>query len=268
MDGRIVVGYIARRLPDGRGRAANWLGRHPGTGGVEFVDASGHRRAADLRDHMERQWFAGVKLGMPEDVLKNVLPGDWAIDIGANIGITAGQLAARVGASGHVWAIEPLPRNVSCLRDFRERNDLSMIRILDLAAGAADGTIGISYGPGFGGWASVVASTTGGGTRVPVRTLDGLVSEMGNDGRLSLIKIDVEGYELQVLQGATETLARFQPLLYVEFNDQLQRAQGSSSVELLRHFREAGYRPSDRVDSSPARLNMKVVDLLLEPSTR
>jgi FkbM family methyltransferase len=55
----------------------------------------------------------------------------------------------------------------------------------------------------------------------PSSVSDSLFAEHGSEGRPVLIKIDVEGYESQVLAGATETLARFRPLLYVEFNDEI-----------------------------------------------
>lgn len=268
MDVRTVVGSVARRLPRGRSRAANWLQRHPGTSPIEFVDATGHRRAADLRDAMECQWFAGVHLGLPSNVLKKVSPGDWAIDIGANIGIVTGQLAARVGASGRVWAIEPVFRNSECLRTLRERNGLKMIQTFDVALGPGDGTVTLRLPPpGNSAVASVTASWINADEiTVPVRSLDSLVAERRSEGRLSLIKIDVEGYESQVLAGASETLARFRPLLYVEFNDEILRDAGSSSMELLGQFRDAGYRAVDGFDSTAARLHMRVVDLLLEPA--
>jgi FkbM family methyltransferase len=268
LDLRTIVGSIARRLPRGRGRVANWLHRHPGDGPVEYVDGMGHARMADLRDAMECQWFAGVHLGLPSDALGRVGPGDWAIDIGANIGVVTGQLAARVGDSGHVWAIEPVPRNIECLRDLRERNGLKMVRTFGVALGAVDGTVTLRLPPpGHSGWASVTASWIDADEiTVPVRSLDSLVAEHGSEGRLALIKIDVEGYESEVLAGATETLRRFGPLLYVEFNDVILQDAGSSSVELLGRFRDAGYRPVDRAGSTAARLRMRVVDLLLEPA--
>jgi FkbM family methyltransferase len=205
---------------------------------------------------------------LPSDVLGRVGPGDWVIDIGANIGVVTGQLATRVGASGHVWAIEPVPGNSERLRDLRERNGLEMIRTFDVALGAADGTVTLRLPPqGGSAWASVTASWINAGKMtVPVRSLDSLIAEHGSPGKLALIKIDVEGYESQVLAGATETLARFRPFLEVEFNDEILRDAGSSSEELLSRFRAAGYRAVDQARSTAARLHMRVVDLLLEPA--
>jgi FkbM family methyltransferase len=245
-----------------------FLHRHPGDRPLEFVDTTGHRRGADLHDLMACQWFAGVPIGLPRAVLGRVGPGDWTIDIGANIGIVTGQLAARVGEAGSVWALEPVPENCERLRDFSRRNGLRMVRMFDVAAGASDGTVALRLPPpGNSGWASVTASWINAGQiTVPVRSLDSLVAEYGSSGRLALIKIDVEGYESQVLAGASETLACFRPLLYVEFNDEILRDVGSSSRELLRQFMDAGYQVAAGADSSEERLHMRVVDLLLEPT--
>jgi hypothetical protein len=99
-----------------------------------------------------------------------------------------------------------------------------------------------------------------------VRSVDSLAAEHGSDRRLALIKIDVEGYESQVLAGARETLARLRPLLYVEFNDEILRDAGSSSVQLLQLFKGAGYRVANEAAASEERLRIRVVDLLLEPT--
>jgi hypothetical protein len=69
-----------------------------------------------------------------------------------------------------------------------------------------------------------------------------------------------------VLAGATETLARYRPKPHVEFNDEILRDAGSSSMELLSRSQNAGYRAVDPVASRPEALHMRVVDLLLEPA--
>jgi len=143
-----------------------------------------------------------------------------------------------------------------------------MIRTFEMALGAENGTVSLRLPPpGNSAVASVTASWINADKiTVPVRSLDSLVAEHGIEGRLSLIKIDVEGYESQVLAGATDTLARFRPLLYVEFNDEILRDAGSSSMELLGRFQASGYRAVDAVGSTAARLDMRVVDLLLRPA--
>lgn len=138
---------------------ATRLNRHPGNRPIEFVDATGYRRVADLHDLIACQWFAGLPIGPPVAVQRMVHPGDWTIDVGANIGVVTGQLAARVGSSGTVWAIEPVPGNCEQLRDLSERNDLKAIRTFEVAAGARDGSVVLRLPPpGNSAVASVTAS--------------------------------------------------------------------------------------------------------------
>ena len=233
-----------------------------------FVDTTGHKRTADLADDIECQWFTGVDIGLPTRVLDLVDPGDWVIDLGANIGVVTGQLASRIGASGRVWAIEPVPRNIERLHELQDQNDLGMIRIFELAIGAADGDVTLGLPPpGSSGWASATASWINAGQlTVSGRSLDSLIRETGEHQRLALIKIDVEGYEPHVLAGALDTLARLKPMLYVEFNDPILRDAGTSSIELLDRFAEVGYGVAADFVRASRRLDRNVVDLLLLPA--
>jgi hypothetical protein len=76
------------------------------------------------------------------------------------------------------------------------------------------------------------STPTGGGTAVPVETIDALSLD-----RLDLLKVDVEGMEVEVLAGAGATIRRLQPLLYLE-NDR----EGASSTALIASLEAFGYR--------------------------
>jgi hypothetical protein len=95
---------------------------------------------------------------------------------------------------------------------------------------------------------------------VATARLDDLVAERRPPGGLRLVKIDAEGFEPQVLAGATETLSTLRPLVLCEFNDVLLRQAGTSSDELLQRFAALGYAPVGR---RPATLAGRNVDLLL-----
>ena len=72
---------------------------------------------------------------------------------------------------------------------------------------------------------------------VPVERLDSVVDRLGLAG-VDVIKIDVEGAEMHVLDGARRTLAIYRPLLLVEANDEALRAQGASNAALLTFLRD------------------------------
>lgn len=151
------------------------------------------------------------------ELMRNyVEPGDWVIDVGANLGSTVLPFSAAVGSSGQVVAFEPQPLLAQCLQTCLTLNNRLNVRVFTAAVGAASGWASMAI-PSLGG--SGVASTTNYGAvslsdrglRVPVMRLDDLELP-----RCALVKIDVEGFEWQVLQGAQATLQRLRPMLYFE----------------------------------------------------
>lgn len=144
-----------------------------------------------------------------------VKPGDVFVDVGANIGTHTVALAKRVGPSGAVFSFEPqrLVQQVLCTNV--TLNALTWVRTFHAAVGAAPGGItvpAVDYGQA-GNFGGVALQRGGAGDVVPVFTLDGLGLE-----RCTLIKIDVEGMEAQVLAGARTTLERHRPVVYLENN--------------------------------------------------
>jgi FkbM family methyltransferase len=159
-------------------------------------------------------------------------PGDVALDIGANLGAHTLPLAQLVGPAGAVFAFEPQRILFQILCGNVALNEIGNVRALPFALGRAAGSIkvpALDYGGinNFGG----IALGAEHGEDVTVITLDQL-----GLAQAKLIKIDVEGMELEVLAGATATLARCRPVLYVE-NDRVERAEA-----LVACLQEAGYR--------------------------
>jgi FkbM family methyltransferase len=249
--------------------AARVVRRFPPPEEVTYRDADGYLRRADLRDHMESLAFVG-RHRLPADVAGLLRPGDWAIDVGANVGSVAGQLCKGVGPEGRVWAFEPIPRNVARLEAFRDANRLTQLEVFDCALSATRGTAAIGLpAEGFSGHASFTASWIDKG-RLDVRTerLDDLTADLADlDGTrpLRLVKLDVEGFEREVLAGAEATIRRFRPSIYCEFNDIVLQDAGSSSAALLGTFAELGYRVAPAWRAKSARLAGRNLDLLMIP---
>jgi len=183
--------------------------------------------------------FVGKSLALygefsePEvDVMcKLVKPGDTVLDIGANVGALTVPMAQVVGPTGRVIAWEPQPETYALLKKNIEQNDLDNVTLHNCGVGAKNDTIAMFdlskiHGFNYGG------VPLGQGDRTAwVETIDEL-----NLDNVSYMKIDVEGMEPAVIEGASETIRRCRPFLYVE-ND-----HGENSQRLVSMIVDLGYR--------------------------
>lgn len=144
-------------------------------------------------------------------MLQYVQPGAVVVDVGANLGTTVLPLANAVGASGQVITFEPQPLMAQCLQTMLTLNECFNVRVITAALADKPGWAripapGISHGGNYGAMALGAE-----GLQVPAMRLDDL--ELPS---CALIKIDVEGYEWQVVQGATKHLLKHRPVIYLE----------------------------------------------------
>jgi FkbM family methyltransferase len=147
-----------------------------------------------------------------------VRPGATVLDVGANIGVTA--VMAATACEGTVFAFEPGPRVYPCLLETLKANPGLNILPVRAALGAEAGEISFFDDPGTPASSHMVTGDTYVRTSdhsVKVMTIDQFVSETGLT-ELDLIKIDVEGFEIDVLRGAVATIAALRPAVFVEFN--------------------------------------------------
>jgi len=145
-----------------------------------------------------------------------VRPGAVVIEAGANMGAFTVPLAKRAGRTGMIYAFEPQLVVFQQLCANIALNDLVNVQAFNAGCGErADwlciGSPEPSATANFGGL-SLAALESESGPKVRVETLD----EVIDPARLDLIKADVEGMELAVINGAKGLIRRFRPILYVE----------------------------------------------------
>jgi FkbM family methyltransferase len=147
---------------------------------------------------------------MPErEIVRRLLrPGMRAVDVGANIGYYLLLIESAVGPGGSVACFEPEPENLRELGRNVEANRLQNVRVFAAAVGAEDGRVAMRTGIN-----AAVAGEEGGDFTVPLVRLDSAL-----DGPVDFVKIDVEGYEGQVLAGARRRLREHRPVLLVEIH--------------------------------------------------
>jgi FkbM family methyltransferase len=148
-------------------------------------------------------------------------PATTAVDVGANVGLHTVVLARAVGPKGHVLAVEPEPSNVGRLRGNVARNNLTNVEIhpLALADRAGPGELHIATDGMYHSLGVIHEGRAAGrDVSVPTETLDQIWERAGSPP-VSFVKIDTEGTELRVLQGAERLLGAESPALLVENRD-------------------------------------------------
>jgi FkbM family methyltransferase len=146
--------------------------------------------------------------------------GDIALDIGANIGYFSAVMARKVGLGGKVIAFEPTPETAIQLNLTKLSNGAKNLSIQQLGLGSHKHTAIIEYDPAVSGNASLYRRQLGTNTiksNITIETLDSLF-ENKQLPLCQFIKLDVEGHELQVLNGGLQYLSASKPLLLYEFN--------------------------------------------------
>ena len=138
-------------------------------------------------------------------------PGDVFLDIGANIGYLTKVGARLVGEQGAVFAFEPMPDALRVLKE--NTRALNNVKLYQTALSDKKGSGDFSVNK-YGNTSSLGENPGARRTiQVPIDTLD---NSLKDEKRIDVIKIDVEGFELEVLRGATAILAQHRPLLYFE----------------------------------------------------
>jgi len=149
-------------------------------------------------------------------------PDGVVMDIGANIGLSVLTFAALL-PQGRIITAEPAPRTVQALRETLALNRLEDRVVVEAAAvSSAPGEALFDADAAHSAGSRIVTEGTMDRARlapvaVPVTTLDALVAAHGLT-RLDLVKVDVEGFEGDVLDGAREAIARLRPTFILEFN--------------------------------------------------
>jgi FkbM family methyltransferase len=175
-------------------------------------------------------------------LIRYVKPGMSVVDIGANIGYFTMLLASLVEPRGLVVAVEPNPDNIKLMEASRRVNGFDQVLIVQVAAGRHTDllSLNVSYSNGVTGELSADHNAIFASHPVPCFALDGLLPK---DRPINLIKIDVEGAELNALIGLSQTIDRNHPVIVSEFSPgALPSISRCSGPEYLRFLIDKGYR--------------------------
>jgi FkbM family methyltransferase len=239
----------------------------------------------DLREGIDLAIYLGVYENETADAIAREIREDWvALDIGANIGAHTLPIADRIGPGGRVVAFEPtgyafakLRRNIALNPGLAGRIDCHQTVLVDKPPTAP-------LPPIYSSWPLVDASDVHPVLRGRLMSTEGAAAatldhfiQVARLGRLDFIKMDVDGNEPAVLEGARETLARHRPAIIMEFCPHLYSRHGADSFPaLLALLHDLDYRAETKIAARPVSLTSESVkalcpdggsvDLILRPN--
>ncbi len=196
----------------------------------------------DTRFKVERIMWTGIYEPPLIRLLQSQNTNGWtSFDVGANVGAITLALAKFSGPEGKIYSFEPGPPNLRRLRDNLNLNPELSKRVEMTAAGVGRTPGELYWAEEKGNPGNALLGKTG-THEIKIITLDDFVRER-NIPKLQFVKIDVEGMELEVMQGAAETLRRFRPMLYFETLPRYTETGAGATFADMRNFlvRELGY---------------------------
>jgi FkbM family methyltransferase len=249
-----------------RWRALRFGARH----GVDVVSTVRSGPAAGLRFgsvNASADYSSGRNERWVQEAVAGALrPGSVFFDVGANVGFFALLAARAVGPRGRVVAVEPMPANAAALRRNVERNGEHNVTVVEAAAGREPGRgrLGLSTHPGGNALESTGAPTdVTGFVEVDVVTIDDLV-QGGQAPPPSLVKIDTESGEAEVIEGMGRVLATHRPSVLIELDAATVAEVDDKAAGVEGLLAPAGYRVGRLQPSYPNR-RWQVVHLWAEP---
>ncbi len=213
-------------------------------------NCSGVRLRYSSRNRIAEEIFANAFERAERQLLDRILyPGMTVVDIGANLGLYSCLFAQRVGPTGQVIAFEPTPSTFAALQKNIAINGYqNIVQLRQCALSDHSGTASMNtFAEGNDVYNSFGVTSTVGGSKaqgmiaVPTTTLD--ESLRIDDVRTgAFIKIDVEGFEYQVIRGGASLLNKATDLIMmIELNEPASKQCGSSTVNTLDLMQSFGF---------------------------
>lgn len=185
-------------------------------------------------------------------------PNKDVLDIGANVGFFSVLMGKRINPDRRVLAIEPTPGALKRLHWNLEHNGVGNVLVHEGVVGNSSDPVSFNVVVGREEYSSMKPIAHAHALEfetktitVPCSRVDDLVEQQGLEP--GFLKMDVEGAEWEVFQGAVRTLERFRPVLITELDEHLLVGFGSSFREVCSFLQSMGYELFDAETLGPAR---------------
>ena len=261
-----VIGFFARKL-----NAINSRIEHKKNQAAEAVNENAWLSKFNDAGYFDHKLASGISIRLYKDsVLSKPIAdgfeneeidflqrflkkGDTFLDIGANIGLFSLEAVNRIGPEGRIFSFEPSPKTFARLKENVEVNNIRTIKPINIGLSNKEDILHINVSEnGYDAWNSFAHSDDGKfhtTAEARVRKLDDVIKEEGI-GEVSLVKLDVEGWEKFVLFGGEHFFKTQSPVVMVEFTESNTFAAGYHVQELFDILQGWGYQWYRYKDSS------------------
>jgi FkbM family methyltransferase len=189
-----------------------------------------------------------LSTGTYEDEISKLIhislkPGEVALDIGGNIGLQSIRMAKCVGDQGMVYAFEPLSYLQEKFRNNMKLNKANNVKLFPFALSNVESEADFKISTNNWNQGTFSIKDTDGGLEIQhvfIKVADEIPDIKGLN-RLDLIKIDVEGFEYQVLLGLKHTLEKHKPRIIFEYDSNYWQANGQSINDCFDLLNPLGY---------------------------
>lgn len=213
-------------------------------GTIRNVKRNGIFYSLDISDYQEWLIFFYCKSDSSEHVLEYLGRSIHVFDIGANIGQTAFNMAQKQkmkGLNAVIHAFEPYPRTFEKLKTTSSLNQNIAVKAYNLGLGEEKGKLYMmQHSPSNSGGFRMTEDKQN-SVEVAITTFDAFISEQ-EISAVDFIKIDVEGFEVQVLKGALQSIKKFRPLIIFEYSLENILAQGGDIKGILKELQNMNYK--------------------------
>ncbi len=204
------------------------------------IKRNGIVMGVDISDYIGHYLYFGFEDAGANELFFMCKENFTVLDIGANIGWTVLNLAS-ITKHGMVIGFEPDPYNFERCNENIALNNFKNIKIFPVGLGNGNDLVDMEVRtPSNRGGNRIVGKGSPSTHRVEIVKLDDF-APVRDLTKIDMLKIDVEGYELNVLRGAAYLLKKHKPVLFVELDDNNLKDQGDSALDLINFLLAIGY---------------------------
>jgi FkbM family methyltransferase len=196
----------------------------------------------DIHDYVGHYHYFGLKDIEQENLMSLIKPGDFVMDIGTNYGTTILQFANLIGVKGKAFGFEPDPINFEICKQNIQLNQFKNLSVENIGLGNKEAEVNlvVDFESNRGGnriSENIVGKES---HQIKIIQFDNWILDKKIE-KINLIKIDVEGYEMEVLKGAEQSIIKYKPILFIELDDNNLKQQNSSAKELISYLINLNY---------------------------